>query len=168
MNDKSRTGSAHVMRAVYVVLLIGVVVTTLVVSCIGGSSSMVADMLATSRDMSGAGDAAKGPVDGALAVDAAKPLLDLAATDLAGLFNCYGVAICDPTTDFCIKYYTGSAADPGNLVNSPACFTPSDTCGNQMLNMNCDCIQNDANTGLLCQGSCVDNADGTFNCYAKP
>ncbi len=157
------------MRAIYAVLLIGVVFTTLVVSCLGGSSSMIGDMLGLSRDMSGAStDDAKGPIDGAVGVDAAKPLLDLAATDLAGLFICYGVAICDPSTDFCIKYYAGSAAVPGNLVNSPACFTPSDTCGNQGLNMNCDCIQGDANTGTLCQGSCVDNLDGTFTCYAKP
>jgi hypothetical protein len=136
----------------------------LLVACVG-SSTVTTPNVDAGHDL--AHDAASASTDGASVADASRPLLDLASSDLAGLFNCYGVAVCDPTTDFCIKYYTGSAATPGQLMNSPACFTPSDTCGNQGQNMDCACIQNDANLGVGCKGSCVDNMDGTFTCYAK-
>jgi hypothetical protein len=109
-------------------------------------------------DMAGREDLASPP-------DMAQRRTDLASTDLAGLFLCYGVAICSPTTDFCIKYHSGSQGVPGSLVNSPACFTPSDTCANQGQQMNCGCIQADATLGPSCQGACIDNQDGTFDCY---
>jgi hypothetical protein len=92
---------------------------------------------------------------------------DLAALDLAGLTNCYGVAICDPGSSFCIRYFAGSQATPGNAAGGPACYQPSDTCANQGQPMNCSCIQADSNLGPSCQGSCVDHNDGTYDCYAK-
>jgi hypothetical protein len=94
--------------------------------------------------------------------------IDLASVDLTGLVNCYGVAICDPNLHFCIRYHDGSQGTPGNLTAGPACFDPSDTCANQGQPMNCSCIQADANLGTACQGSCVDNMNGTYDCYAKP
>jgi hypothetical protein len=101
-------------------------------------------------------------------VDMAKHPFDLAATDLAGLVNCYNVAICDPNMDFCIRYDNGSQAAPGKSVfNSPACFTPAMPCADAMQPMDCNCIQNDDALGMNCQGSCVDNGDGTFVCYAN-
>ena len=100
--------------------------------------------------------------------DLSKPVLDLSQGDLTGLFNCYNVAICEPNKMFCIKYFDGTAAVPGKLVGgSPACYEPSDTCGNQGQNMDCGCIQNDGTLGPSCQGSCVDNQDGTFSCFAQ-
>src|SRR5579862_2286631 len=62
--------------------------------------------------------------------------------DFGGLTDCFGVAICDPTMQFCIKFYSGSQAAPGMLTNPPACFAPSDTCANQGQAMDCGCIQN--------------------------
>ena len=40
-------------------------------------------------------------------------------------------------------------------------------CADNGQQMDCGCIQNDNGLGLACQGSCVDNGDGTFDCYAK-
>jgi hypothetical protein len=91
---------------------------------------------------------------------------DLASADLTGLTNCFGVAVCDPNSSFCIRYNAGSQATPGALVGGPACYEPSDTCANQGLNMDCTCIQGDSNLGMACQGSCVDHMDGTYDCYA--
>ena len=106
--------------------------------------------------------------DLATTTDMAKHPFDLAATDLAGLVNCYNVAICDPNMDFCIRYDDGSQAAPGKAVfSSPACFTPGTPCADNMQPMDCNCIQNDDTLGLNCQGSCVDNGDGTFVCYAN-
>jgi hypothetical protein len=93
--------------------------------------------------------------------------IDLATLDLAGLTNCYGVAICDPNSSFCLRYNDGSQAAPGNVTSGPACFQPSDTCANQGQPMNCSCIQADANLGTACQGSCVDHGDGTYDCFKK-
>ena len=77
-----------------------------------------------------------------------KPV-DLASTDLAGYVNCFGVAVCDPTMAFCIKFHTGSQAAPGNVPSgSPACYAPADCNGT---NMNCDCITQDAALGGNCQ-----------------
>jgi hypothetical protein len=87
--------------------------------------------------------------------------------DFGGLTDCFGVAICDPTMQFCIKFYSGSQAAPGALTNPPACFAPSDTCANQGQNMDCGCIQADPQLGPSCQGACVDNGDGTYSCYAS-
>lgn len=101
-----------------------------------------------------------------MSVDLSRPLIDLAARDLTGLFDCYGVAVCDPTMDFCIKYFNGSQANPGTLTQPPACFMPGATCASNGQNMDCGCIQNDCVLGPQCQGSCVDNGDGTFSCYA--
>ncbi len=101
-------------------------------------------------------------------LDLAKPILDFAATDLAGLVNCYGRAVCDPAMDFCISYNDGSEAAPGVTVfGSPACYTPDTPCADNGQAMDCGCIQNDAALGLGCQGSCIDNMDGTFVCYAQ-
>lgn len=150
------------------VVLAAVSIGVALVSCSDSPTTMPGDLSAViddlgSRDLGQSADA--GP-DLAVA-DAARPLLDLASTDLAGLFNCKGVAICNPTMDFCLTYYDGSQAVPGKTVNSPACFAPTDTCTNQGQNMDCGCIQNDDSLGVNCQGSCVDNLDGTFTCYAK-
>jgi hypothetical protein len=90
-----------------------------------------------------------------------------APRDLGGLTDCFGVAVCDPTMQFCIKFFTGSQSAPGALSNAPACFVPSDTCSDQGQPMDCNCIQNDPQLGLSCQGSCVDNGDGTYACYAQ-
>lgn len=90
-----------------------------------------------------------------------------APRDLGGLTDCFGVAICDPAQQFCIKFFDGSQAAPGNMTAGPACFAPSDTCGNQGQNMDCGCIQNDPQLGMNCQGSCVDNGNGTYFCYAQ-
>lgn len=87
--------------------------------------------------------------------------------DLGGLTDCFGVAVCDPAQQFCIKFFAGSAAAPGALSAGPACFVPSDTCTNQGQPMNCACIQADAQLGMSCQGSCADNGDGTYFCYAQ-
>jgi hypothetical protein len=89
---------------------------------------------------------------------------DLGAADLAGFVNCYGVAVCDPGTMFCIKYHSGSPATPGNLTaGSPACFVPDDCNGNTM---DCSCITQDTSLGPNC-ATCVDNKDGTYDCYAQ-
>ncbi len=114
-------------------------------------------------------DLARADADEDLAgADQAKAILDFASTDLAGLVNCHNVAICDPTTMFCITYNDGSQDTPGKTVlGSPACYQPDTPCGDNGLPMNCDCIQNDCTLGNGCQGSCVDNGDGTFVCYAK-
>ena len=153
-------------------LLVALALAAAPLACLGGSSVDASDMsvpaladlsAGPALDLTGADETP--PPD--LASDQARPFLDLTAKDLTGLFNCYGVAVCDPNAEFCIKYFDGTKAVPGNLVNSPACFQPSDTCGNQGQNMDCGCIQNDASLGTNCQGDCVDNADGTFNCYAK-
>jgi hypothetical protein len=97
---------------------------------------------------------------------AGQSIPDLASTDLAGLTNCYGMAVCDPTQMFCIRYYDGSQAAPGKLSFGPACYEPGTPCADNNQNMDCGCIQNDDNLGPLCQGSCVDNMNGTFDCYA--
>jgi hypothetical protein len=98
--------------------------------------------------------------------DLARIAPDLSGADLTGLLDCFGVAVCDPTMQFCIKYYDGSQAAPGNVsAGSPACYEPSDTCANMNQNMDCGCIQNDPILGMYCQGACVDNGDGTFGCF---
>jgi hypothetical protein len=98
---------------------------------------------------------------------AVRPVRDLAWSDLGGLVDCFNVAVCDPTLTFCIRYHSGSAADPGTLSTAPACFEPGQACADNGQNMDCGCIQNDPNLGPQCQGSCVDNMDGTYECYAK-
>ena len=107
-------------------------------------------------------DAATAPAS----VDMARPAHDLASTDLAGLFNCYGVAICDPTQQFCIRLFAGSLAAPGKMA-APACYQPDPSCADNGLPMDCNCIQNDCTLAPLCQ-NCVDKGDGTFDCYAMP
>lgn len=114
-----------------------------------------------------AGDLAR-PPDLQRTYDFARHIPDLGASDLTGLQNCFDVSVCDPTMEFCIKYYDGSQATPGNpVVGSPACYPPSDTCANMGQNMDCGCIQNDPMLGIYCQGSCADNGDGSFSCYAQ-
>jgi hypothetical protein len=88
---------------------------------------------------------------------------DLGSTDLAGLVNCYGMAVCDPTTSFCIVLHSGSATNPGTM-QAPACYAPVDCMG---ANMNCDCITQDPVLGGSCV-NCVDHMDGTYDCYAQP
>jgi hypothetical protein len=100
--------------------------------------------------------------------DIAKPILDFASTDLAGLVNCLNRAVCDPTMQFCITYNDGSQATPGKtVIGSPACYAPDTPCADNGQNMDCGCIQNDGTLGNGCQGSCVDNGDGTYVCYAQ-
>ncbi|HEX8950684.1 MAG TPA: hypothetical protein VF945_02510, partial [Polyangia bacterium] len=60
---------------------------------------------------------------------------DLGSTDLAGFVNCFGAAVCDPASSFCIRFSSGSAATPGT-TQTPACYAPVDCMG---ANMNCDC-----------------------------
>jgi hypothetical protein len=87
---------------------------------------------------------------------------DLGSTDLAGFVNCYGVAVCDPNTSFCIRLNSGSATNPGTM-QMPACYEPVDCMG---ANMNCDCITQDPVLGGSCV-NCVDHMDGTYDCYAQ-
>ena len=88
---------------------------------------------------------------------------DLGSTDLAGLVSCFGMAVCDPNTSFCIVLHSGSAAVPGTML-PPACYEPVDCMG---ANMNCDCITQDPVLGGSCV-NCVDHMDGTYDCYAQP
>ena len=88
---------------------------------------------------------------------------DLGSTDLAGFVDCFGAAVCDPTTSFCIRLNSGSAAAPGT-TQTPACYQPVDCMG---ANMNCDCITQDPVLGGSCV-NCVDHMDGTYDCYAQP
>jgi hypothetical protein len=92
---------------------------------------------------------------------------DLSSTDLAGLVDCYGGAICNPRVEFCIRYHSGSMAAPGTVAYGPACYEPATACKDAMQNMNCGCIQGDSSLGVQCQGACVNNMNGTFECYAK-
>ncbi len=87
---------------------------------------------------------------------------DLAAADLAGFVDCFGAAVCDPNTSFCIRLSSGSATTPGT-TQTPACYEPVDCMG---ANMNCDCITQDPVLGPLC-ANCVDHQDGTYDCYAQ-
>ena len=96
------------------------------------------------------------------------PPPDLFPADIAGLTNCYGVALCDPQLMFCIKYHDGSQTTPGKTTGGPACYSPSMSCADQQQNMDCGCIQADNALGVACQGSCVDHGDGTYDCYAMP
>jgi hypothetical protein len=98
---------------------------------------------------------------------AAAATLDLANVDLTGLTNCFGVTVCDPTSQFCIRYNSGSQANPGTLSTPAACFEPTDSCANQGQPMNCGCIQADTALGANCQGSCADHGDGTYDCYKQ-
>lgn len=123
----------------------------------GGSQDATADM-ATSAG----GDMAGSPSKSSdMSLPQAQPM-DLGSTDLAGFVNCFGATVCDPNTSFCIKYHSGSQANPGSLVAGPACFEPADCMGTTM---NCTCITQDANLGGACP-SCVDHMDGTYDCYA--
>ena len=88
---------------------------------------------------------------------------DLGSTDLAGVVNCFGATVCDPTSSFCIRLNSGSAANPGT-IQTPACYQPVDCMG---ANMNCDCITQDPVLGGSCV-NCVDHMDGTYDCYAQP
>lgn len=94
--------------------------------------------------------------------------LDLAGADLAGLTDCFGYAVCDATTMFCIRYHDGDEQAPGKMPYAPSCYQPTDTCDNMGQGFDCGCIQNDPVLGIPCQGSCVDNNNGTFDCYARP
>ncbi len=96
------------------------------------------------------------------------PQVDLFPADIAGLTNCYGVALCDPTVHFCIRFFGGSQTAQGALAGGPACYQPSDTCANQGQQMDCGCIQADPSLGVNCQGSCVDNMNGSYDCYRNP
>jgi hypothetical protein len=85
--------------------------------------------------------------------------------DLAGLVDCWGKAVCDPTSMICIKYLTGHIGDPGPARAAPSCYAPNDGCPNGVFD--CACIQADPTLSLYCQGTCVDNKNGTFTCYEK-
>lgn len=93
------------------------------------------------------------------------PDLSRPRPDLTGLLDCYGYAVCDPGNMFCIKFFGGSQATPGAMISTPACYQPADPCANGVLD--CACIQNDAVLRNSC-GTCVDNQDRTFTCYAVP
>jgi hypothetical protein len=85
--------------------------------------------------------------------------------DLAGLVDCWGKAVCDPTSMICIKYLTGHIGDPGPARAAPSCYAPADGCPNGVFD--CSCIQADPTLSMYCQGTCVDNKNGTFTCYEK-
>jgi len=92
-----------------------------------------------------------------------RPVLpDLVSSDLAGFVDCFGVAVCDPTTTFCIRLNSGSASNAGT-TQTPACYEPVDCMG---ANMNCDCITQDPVLASSCL-NCVDHMDGTYDCYAQ-
>lgn len=90
------------------------------------------------------------------------PPSDLAPSDLAGLTDCYGVAYCDSTNMFCLRYFKGTPGEPGPIKVAPSCFSPTDPCAGGTLD--CACIQADTTLGPACQ-QCFDNMDGTFTCY---
>ncbi len=131
--------------------------------CVGASS-------APPSSTGGNGSTQDSPADAGVAADLAPavdlgPALappDLVSTDLAGFVNCFGVTVCDPSMDFCIRLNSGSATNPGT-IHSPACYQPIDCMG---ANMNCDCITQDAVLGASCV-NCVDHMDGTYDCYAQ-
>src|SRR5690348_13818588 len=110
----------------------------------------------------GGGDASAIEGDLALGPPDLTPPPDLFPADIAGMTNCFGVALCDPTQMFCIRFHSGSQGTPGNVSGGPACYSPVDDCAAQGQQMDCGCIQNDATLGTNCQGSCVDHMDGTF------
>src|SRR4051794_10953437 len=43
------------------------------------------------------------------------PMVDLFPADIAGMTNCFGVALCDPTVHFCIRFFAGSATAQGGI-----------------------------------------------------
>lgn len=148
-----------------------------VTACIGGTVTPVGDGGVAGKDASvqhdlgvSLDDLSQGAVaDLTVPRDLSQPpVMDLAAADLTGLFDCYGVAACSPTQMFCMKFHSGSTAAPGTVTSGPACYGPDPACVDNGLPMDCSCIQADANLGLGCQGACVDNMNGTFDCYAKP
>jgi len=117
-----------------------------------GSSQDTASDAGVADDLSPAADLSPHPLPA-----------DLGSTDLAGLVDCHGVAVCDPATTFCIVLHAGSATTPGTM-QAPACYEPVDCMG---ANMNCDCITQDPVLGGSCV-NCVDHMDGTYDCYAQP
>jgi hypothetical protein len=124
----------------------------------GGTPDSTRDMASTTSiaDLAGASPSTD------MSLPVAQPQ-DLGSSDLAGFVNCFGAAVCDPATSFCMRYHSGSQASPGNLVAGPACFEPADCMGTTM---NCTCIMQDANLGGACP-VCVDHMDGTYDCYTS-
>jgi hypothetical protein len=117
----------------------------------GGTQDSTADAGMSSADLASAPDLAPHPLPA-----------DLGSSDLAGFVDCFGAAVCDPTTSFCIRLNSGTAANPGT-TQTPACYEPVDCMG---ANMNCDCITQDPVLGGVCV-NCVDHMDGTYDCYAQ-
>jgi hypothetical protein len=148
-----------------ILAMIGLAVAFGLAGCVGASP-------ATSTGTGGNGGAQDTPADAGVepAADLApgddlapKPAgPDLRSTDLAGLVDCFGATVCDPTMNFCIRLNSGSAANPGT-TQTPACYQPVDCMG---ANMNCDCITQDPVLAPLCT-NCVDHLDGTYDCYAQ-
>jgi hypothetical protein len=140
-----------------------------VAGCLGSSPSGSGDTGATAGGGNDAGVAGAADLAGAPPPDLTLHPLprDLGAIDfagdLAGFVNCFGAAVCDPNTSFCIRLNAGSAANPGTS-QSPACYEPVDCMG---ANMSCDCITQDPVLGPSCV-NCVDHMDGTHDCYAQP
>ncbi|MGZ3425261.1 MAG: hypothetical protein ACXVCV_01375 [Polyangia bacterium] len=147
-----------------VLAMIGLAVAFGLAGCLGAPA-------APASSTGGNGASQDAPADAAAAADLAespdlapRPLPpDLGSSDLAGLVDCFGATVCDPTTTFCIRLNTGSAANPGT-IKTPACYEPVDCMG---ANMNCDCITQDPVLAPLC-ANCVDHMDGTYDCYAQP
>ena len=130
--------------------------------CLGGtpSSTAIGGNGATQDSTPDAGVAAPDlSVSPDLAPAPAPP--DMRSTDLAGLGDCFGVAVCDPTMEFCIRVIPGSPSAPGK-PKPAACYQPVDCMG---ANMNCDCITQDPVLSAVC-ASCVDHMDGTYDCYS--
>lgn len=144
--------------------------SAVVVGCLGSAPAdkgAAADGSAPDSSPDAAVGAAAADLGSAPAADLTVPRplpMDLGSTDLAGFVNCFNDTVCDPTTTFCIKYHSGSAAAPGTVVSGPACYQPADCMGTAM---NCACITQDATLGGACL-NCVDHMDGTYDCYAQP
>ncbi len=136
----------------------------LAAGCLGSMpSSSATGVGGNGTPENGATDAGVAGPDLATGPDLAPPAMpDLMSTDLAGLVNCFGKTVCDPTMDFCIQLYPGSQTTPGTPT-PPACYQPVDCMG---ANMDCDCITQDPVLSTYCV-NCVDNMDGTFACYAQ-
>ena len=117
----------------------------------GATADTTADAGVDAPDLAPVADLAPAPV-----------AADLRSTDLAGLVDCFDTAVCDPTMEFCIKLHPGSTANPGT-AQRPACYQPVDCMG---ANMNCDCITQDPVLSVYCT-NCVDNMNGTYDCYAQ-
>jgi hypothetical protein len=155
----------RVAPVVLILAMVGLAVAFGLAGCLGAPAAPGPSTGGNGSSQDSTGDAAVGSAaDLATSADLSpRPLPDLGSSDLAGLVDCFGATVCDPTSTFCIRLNSGTAANPGT-TQTPACYQPVDCMG---ANMNCDCITQDPVLGGSCV-NCVDHMDGTYDCYAQP